>query len=159
MELLFSIHDKGAVSSTVALPFGVKPCKGSRRGFNAQDSFSHTLLWGRKGLDGGAEADSPAVWCLPPFEQLLWCVQLWWHSLAVTNLSLRWGWDAVWAHMGQPCLAQEELVVQNLLQGTAKSTWLCPSGVSGAPFCGQGAGRAVFSSQSDLKRFAIIKFP
>lgn len=66
------------------------------------------------------------------------------------------GVPKVWGcgHMGQPCLAQEELVIQNSLQGT-KIT----SAGSGAPFGGQGAGRAVFSCQSGLKGFAIIKFP
>lgn len=57
MELPLSIPDEGAVGSTVALPVGVKPCKGSLTGFNAQDSFSHAVLGERKGLAVGAEAD------------------------------------------------------------------------------------------------------
>lgn len=31
------------------------------------------------------------VLCLPPLEQPLWCVQVWWHSLAVTKVSPRCG--------------------------------------------------------------------
>lgn len=57
MELLLAVHEKGAVDSIVAFPFGVmKPCKGSLTGFHAKDSLNHMVLRGRKGLDVGTEA-------------------------------------------------------------------------------------------------------
>lgn len=56
MALLLTVHEKGAVSSIVAFPFGVKPCKGSLIGFHAKDSLNHMVLWARNGLDVGTEA-------------------------------------------------------------------------------------------------------
>lgn len=106
---------------------GVKPCRGSLTGFNARDSCSHTVLRGRKGLGGGAEAAFPAgVLCLPPLEQCPDVVALAGCDKGVPKVR---GWDTPFTcFRGMGCCVethgaalpcQEELVVQNSLQGTA----------------------------------------
>lgn len=56
VELLLAVRGKGAVSSLVFFPVGVKPCKRSLTGFNAKDSLNHMVVWGKSGLDVGTEA-------------------------------------------------------------------------------------------------------
>lgn len=117
MELPLSAHRKDAVAAPRLFP-----CRGSLIGFNAQGSFSHAVLWGAKAWMEVLKLIFQHVLGLPPLQQQLWCVQMWWHWLVVTEMSPRCGIGMLCGHAwGSPALLSRSCWSKTHFKGPLKS--------------------------------------